>query len=115
MSRFDKTMGGSPVISCEGARCFSTRVFDRSFNGASFDAHDGPVLCCSDVQRSNYCQTVAAHEASGGKSTDRVQLQLHARVLTKTQLHLHARVWTKTQGHGRKLVAIQTVAPAVPA
>ncbi len=80
-------------------------MFDRSFNGTSFDAHDGPVLCCSDVQRSNYCQTVAAHEASGGKSTDGVQLQLHARVLTKTQLHLHARVdensraWTKTRGN----------------
>ena len=35
--------------------------------------------------------------------------------MTKTQLHLHARVWTKTQGSGRKLVAIQTVAPALPA
>ncbi len=65
--------------------------------------------------RSNDCQTVAAHEASGGKSTERVQLQLHARVWTKTQLHWHARVWTKTQGRGRKLVAIQTVAPALPA
>ena len=39
----------------------------------------------------------------------------HARVWTKTQLHRHARVWTKTQGCGRKLVAIQTVAPALPA
>jgi len=47
--------------------------------------------------------------------TDRVQLQLHARVWTTTQLHWHARVWTKTQGRGRKLVAIQTVAPALPA
>ena len=67
------------------------------------------------MPRSNDCQTVAAHEASGGKSTERVQLQLHARVWTKTQLHWHARVWTKTQGRGRKLVAIQTVAPAFPA
>jgi len=50
-----------------------------------------------------------------GKSTDRVQLHLHARVWTKTQLHRHARVWTKTQGCGRKLVSIQTVAPALPA
>ena len=90
-------------------------MFDRSFNGASFDAHDGPVRCCRAVPRSNDCQTVAAHEASGGKSTERVQLQLHARVWTKTQLHRHARVWTKTQGRGRKLVAIQTVAPALPA
>jgi len=57
---------------------------------------------------------VAAHEASGGKSTERVQLQLHARVWTKTQLHRHARVWTKTQGRGRKLVAIQTVALELP-
>ena len=78
-------------------------MFDRSFNGASFDVHDGPVRCCRAVPRSNDCQTVAAHEASGGKSTERVQLQLHARV------------WTKTQGRGRKLVAIQTVAPALPA
>jgi hypothetical protein len=89
-------------------------VFDRSFNGVSFDAHDGPVRCCSAVQRSNDCQTVAAHEASGGKSTECVQLQLHARVWTKTQLHQYARVWTKTQGSGRKLVAIQTVALALP-
>ena len=35
--------------------------------------------------------------------------------MTKTQPHRHARVWTKTQGRGRKLVAIQTVAPALPA
>ena len=90
-------------------------MFDRSFNGASFDVHDGPVRCCHAVPRSNDCQTVAAHEASGGKSTERVQLQLHARVWTKTQLHGHARVWTKTQGRGRKLVAIQTVAQVLPA
>jgi hypothetical protein len=42
-------------------------VFDRSFNGVSFDAHDGPVRCCRAVPRSSDCQTVAAHEASGGK------------------------------------------------
>jgi hypothetical protein len=34
-------------------------VFDRSFNGASFDAHDGPVRCCCAVPRSSDCQTVA--------------------------------------------------------
>ena len=39
-------------------------MFDRSFNGSSFDAHDGPVRCCRAVPRSNDCQTVAAHEAS---------------------------------------------------
>jgi len=90
-------------------------VFDRSFNGSSFDAHDGPVRCCRTVPLSNDCQTVAAHESSVRKSTECVQLQPHARVWTKTQLHWHARVWTKTQGRGRKLVAIQTVAPALPA
>jgi hypothetical protein len=92
-----------------------TRMFDRSFNGALFDAHDGSVRSCCIVPQSNDCQTVAAHEASGGKSTESVQLQLHARVWTKTQLHWYARVWTKTQGRGRKLVAIQTVALALPA
>ena len=60
-------------------------MFDRSFNGSSFDAHDDPVLCCRAVQQSNDCQTVATHESSGGKSTDRVQLQLYSRVWTKTQ------------------------------
>ena len=24
-------------------------MFDRSFNGSSFDAHDGPVQCCRAV------------------------------------------------------------------
>jgi hypothetical protein len=66
-------------------------VFDRSFNGSSFDAHDGPVLCCHAVPLSNDCQTVAAHKASGGKSTERMQLQLHARE--------NARAWTKTRGN----------------
>ena len=79
MSRFNETMGGSPVISCEGREVLRARVFDRSFNGSLFDAHDGPVRSCSVVPLSNDCQTVAAHEASGGKSTERVQLQLHAR------------------------------------
>ena len=34
-------------------------MFDRSFNGASFDAHDGPVRCCRAVPLSSDCQTVA--------------------------------------------------------
>ena len=61
------------------------------------------------------------HEANGGKllavwSTQSVcSCSGIARVWTKTQLYWHARVWTKTQGRGRKLVAIQTVAPALPA
>ena len=33
-------------------------MFDRSFDGASFDAHEGPMRCCL-VPRSNDCQTVA--------------------------------------------------------
>ena len=40
------------------------------------------------VPRSNDCQTVAAHEASGGKSTDRWQLQLHARVVDENSAAL---------------------------
>ena len=56
--------GREPASVARGARCFSARVFDRSFNGSSFDAHDGPVWCCRAVQRSNDCQTVAAHETS---------------------------------------------------
>ncbi len=34
-------------------------MFDRSFDGASFDAHDGPMRCCCAVPRSSDCQTVA--------------------------------------------------------
>jgi hypothetical protein len=62
-------------------------MFDRSFNWALFDAHDGSVRSCCAVPQSNDCQTVAGHEASGGKSTESMQLQLHARVWTKTQPH----------------------------
>ena len=73
------------------------------------------LRCCA-VQLSCDCQTVAAHEwwavAGCVDRTELVQLHLLARVWTKTQLQLHARVWTKTQGRGRKLVAIQTEAPA---
>jgi hypothetical protein len=32
-----------------GARCCSARVFDRSFDGSSFDTHEGPVRCCRAV------------------------------------------------------------------
>ena len=42
-----------------GARCCIARVFDRSFDGTSFDAHEGPMRCCLAVPRSNDCQTVA--------------------------------------------------------
>ena len=34
--------GREPASVARGVRCFSA-VFDRSFNGASFDAHDCPV------------------------------------------------------------------------
>ena len=34
-------------------------MFDRSFDGASFDAHEGQMLCCHAVPLSNDCQTVA--------------------------------------------------------
>ena len=67
MSRFDETMGGSPVISCEGREVLRARVFDRSFNGVSFDAHDGPVRCCRAVPHRAKTVRVAAHETSGGK------------------------------------------------
>ena len=36
-----------------------TRVFDRSFDGASFDAHESPIRCCLAVPLSSDCQTVA--------------------------------------------------------
>ena len=49
MSRFDETMGGSPVISCEGREVLRARVFDRSFNGESFDAHDCLVRSCRAI------------------------------------------------------------------
>ena len=34
-------------------------MFDRSFDGASFDAHEGPMWCCCAVSLSSNCQTVA--------------------------------------------------------
>ncbi len=67
-------------------RCFSARVFDRSFNGVSFDDHDGPVLCCSAVPLSNNCQSCRTRdkwwEAAGCVDrTDRVQLQPQAKLV----------------------------------
>ncbi len=95
-------------------------MFDRSFDEASFDVHEGPMRCCLTVPQSSDCQTVpdttVADTASGGKllavwsTQSACSCSGIARVWTKTQLHCHARVWTKTQGRGRKLVAIQTVA-----
>ncbi len=34
-------------------------MFDRSFDLASFDAHEGPMLCCSALPLCIDCQTVA--------------------------------------------------------
>ena len=34
-------------------------MFDRSFDGASFDAHEGPMRCCLAVPLSSNCETVA--------------------------------------------------------
>ena len=57
--------GREPASVARGARCFSARVFDRSFNGASFDAHDGPVRCCRAVPRSNdACEGVDENSAA---------------------------------------------------
>ena len=64
--------GREPASVARGARCFSERVFDRSFKLASFDAHDGPVRCCHAVPRSN-----AACEG----------------------VDENARAWTKTRGN----------------
>ena len=113
MSRFDETMR-QPSNQLRGAQGASAHACST---GLSTGRRLMPMTarCCLAVPRSNDCQTVAVHEVSGGKSTECVHLQLYARVWTKTQLHRHARVWTKTQGCGRKLVAIQTVAPALPA
>ena len=97
-------MGGS-------ARCCSARVFDRSFDGASFDAHEGPMRCCLAVPRSNDCQTVATRgelwEAAGCvEHTERVQLQWHCEGVDENSAALacegvdeNARAWTKTRGN----------------
>ena len=80
-------------------------MFDRSFNGASFDAHDGPVRCCRAVPRSNDCQTVAAHEASGGKSTARAAaaacegVDENSAASACEGVDENARAWTKTRGN----------------
>jgi hypothetical protein len=42
-------------------------------------------------------------------------MALCSKKTVSTRILWNARVWTKTQGRGRKLVAIQTVAPALPA
>ena len=82
-------------------------MFDRSFNGASFDAHDGPVRCCCDVPRSNDCQTVAAHEASAGR-----RLALWSAQSVCSCSDHQAFACLSLRGRGRKLVAIQTEAHA---
>ncbi len=60
-------------------------MFDRSFNGLSFDAHDGPVRCCSAVPRSNDCQSCLTRDKMEGDGcvdrTERVQLQPHAKLV----------------------------------
>ena len=62
-------------------------VFDRSFNGASFDDHDGPVRCCRAVPRSNddfqSCRTRDKWWEGDGcvDRTERVQLQPHAKLV----------------------------------
>jgi len=61
-------------------------VFDRSFNGASFDDHDCPVRCCRAVPRSNDCQSCHTRdkwwEGDGCVDrTDRVHLQPHAKLV----------------------------------
>ena len=61
-------------------------MFDRSFNGASFDVHDGPVRCCRAVPRSNDCQSCSTRDKwwEGDGCVDRtehVQLQPHAKLV----------------------------------
>ena len=61
-------------------------MFDRSFNEASFDAHDGPVRCCRAVPRSNDCQSCRTRDKwwEGDGCVDRtehVQLQPHAKLV----------------------------------
>ncbi len=61
-------------------------MFDRSFNGSSFDAHDGPVRCCRAVPLSNDCQSCRTRDKwwEGDDCvdrTERVQLQTHAKLV----------------------------------
>ena len=63
-------------------------MFDRSFNGASFDAHDGPVRSCRAVphRAGKNCQGCRTRdkwwEAAGCvELTERVQLQPHAKLV----------------------------------
>ena len=73
-------------------------MFDRSFNGASFDVHDGPVRCCRAVPRSNDCQTVAAHgscaAAAACEGVDDNSVALACEGVDE-----NARAWTKTRGN----------------
>ena len=86
MSRFDETMGGSPVISCEGREVLRARVFDRSFNGESFDAHDCPVRSCRAIHTASSFPPLVSCTATltvlARCCTERVQLQLHAKLVT---------------------------------
>jgi hypothetical protein len=70
-------------------------VFDRSFNGSSFDAHDGQVRSCSVIHTASSFPPLVSCAAT---------LTVFARCCTeRVQLHQHS-----------KLVAIQTEAcPAV--
>ena len=85
MSRFDETMGGSPVISCEGREVLRARVFDRSFNGASFDAHDGPVRSCRAIHTASSFPPLVSCAATltvfAQCGTERVHLQWHAKLV----------------------------------
>ena len=61
-------------------------MFDRSFHGASFDVHDGPVRCCRAVPRSNNCQSCCTRgewwEGDGCVDrTEHVQLQPHVKLV----------------------------------
>jgi len=85
MSRFDETMGGSPVISCEGREVLRARVFDRSFNGSAFDAHDEPVRSCRVIHTASSFPPLVSCAATltvfAQCCTERVQLQWHAKLV----------------------------------
>ena len=85
MSRFDEPMGGSPVISREGCEVLRARVFDRSFNGVSFDAHDSPVRSCHAIHTASSLPPLVSCAATltvfARCGTERVQLQLHAKLV----------------------------------
>ena len=66
-------------------RCFSARVFDRSFNGSSFDAHDCPVRSCRAIHTASSFPPLVSCAATltvfARCGTERVQLQLHAKLV----------------------------------